>query len=588
MILKNLFAMGALATILGTSLHAQIIPDSRLTNWNPGVPDGIPDITANIVNAVSDFSAVNDSSADASVAIQNAMNSLNSSGGVIYLPEGKYRLDSQLTFNGDNIVIRGAGSDKTKLYSSYDGSSIAIINYNRGDYQNIISGATKGSKSIIVTDGSKFTIGQFAELQQDNDSDLMYTSSEWDQDWAANAVGQLFEVIAIDGNTINFRNPIHYEVRMDLNPQIRPQGFRKYCGIEDLYIEKPTVVNGYTIEIKNAANSWVRRIESNMTRKAHINFTTSIGIEIRENLFHHSWNYGGGGSGYGTELGMHTTDCLVEDNIFYHLRHAMMVHVGAIGNVFGYNYSFEAVQAEGGDELELNVGWDPPDISLHGHWAQYNLFEANKVVEVGIGDYWGPMGPGNTFLRNVVDGGQSGIAIIDASVDQNLIGNVADALNDDGNATGTITHGNDFGSGTQWDASISDHDIPISYYLNSKPWFWGTQSWPVTGTDYSGSEMIPAQKRWLAGSPFALDTGSITLNIKSSLKTELFNLQQNNKQLIISFNNFNNKAISVKLIGMNGEIVLSKETTNNELTIDLPTGINLLKINNETRLVSSY
>ena len=33
------------------------------------------------------------------------------------------------------------------------------------------------------------------------------------------------------------------------------------------------------------------------------------------------------------------TNCLAENNIFYSLRHAMVVSYGPIGNVYGYNYS---------------------------------------------------------------------------------------------------------------------------------------------------------------------------------------------------------------------------------------------------------
>ena len=68
--------------------------------------------------------------------------------------------------------------------------------------------------------------------------------------------------------------------------------------------------------------------------------------------------------------------------------------MGASGNVYGYNYSVET-QSEG--------TWTPCDISLHGHYPHMNLFEGNTVQEVDVSDYWGPCGPGNTFLRNRVE-----------------------------------------------------------------------------------------------------------------------------------------------------------------------------------------
>ena len=92
----------------------------------------------------------------------------------------------------------------------------------------------------------------------------------------------------------------------------------------------------------------------------------------------------------------------------------MMVHIGANGNVFGYNYSIEPYQNEGGN-------WTPCDISIHGHYPYANLFEGNIVQEITVADYWGPAGPGNTFLRNRVE--KEGITLEDSSNYQNFIGN---------------------------------------------------------------------------------------------------------------------------------------------------------------------
>ncbi len=154
----------------------------------------------------------------------------------------------------------------------------------------------------------------------------------------------------------------------------------------------------------------------------------TLGCEFRDSYFHHSFSYGGGGSGYGVSFGRHVTDALCENNVFNHLRHAMIIQVGAAGCVFGYNYSINPVQGDG--EVNHNQGWVPPDLSLHGRFAQMNLFEGNMVQEIGIADYWGPMGPGNTFLRNDVSG--KGVFLYDHSHHQNIIGNVSTDFSSDG------------------------------------------------------------------------------------------------------------------------------------------------------------
>jgi hypothetical protein len=235
----------------------------------------------------------------------------------------------------------------------------------------------------------------------------------------------------------------------------------------------------------------MRDCESENTFRAHVSGASSLRCEIRRNYMHHAHDYGGGGHGYGVTLGEHVTDFLMEDNIFVHLRHAMMVQVGASGNVYGYNYSVET-QSEG--------TWTPCDISMHGHYPHMNLFEGNVVQEVDIADYWGPCGPGNTLLRNRVE--SEGIDVDDYSHGQNVVGNELTSDPNDitvfASVQDTLLHGNYQDGSISWDPNISDHDIPDSYYHSSKPGFFECAPWPATGADLApDSEMIPAERRHL-------------------------------------------------------------------------------------------
>jgi hypothetical protein len=444
---------------------------------------------------VLDYGADPTGVADSKGAFDAAVAALPASGGVVFVPQGNYRLLSKWSIGKSNVVVRGEGPDKTRLLCAHGDTCIEVITYQRGVWQTLAGGYTKTSTNLLVADGTKFTVGKFAEVQQDNDPSLMYTQPEWNQTWASNAVGQLFEVAGIAGNHVYLRTPLHYDMRADLNPRIRPQGFVTRVGFEDFYIEK--LQSGQnTFLFRNSAYCWVRGVESYHTRGSHVGNDTTLGNEYRDSYFHHSFSYGGGGSGYGVEFGLHCTDGLCENNVFDMLRHAMMVHVGSAGCVFGYNYSVNPVQGEG--ETNLNQGWVPPDISLHGHWAQMNLFEGNVVQEIAIADYWGPMGPGNTFLRNRVAGDAAhheGILLRDHSHGQNLIGNVTPWWYDDGTSTNTLRHGEDVNGTLVWSAGITNHVIPASYYLNQKPAFFGKSPWPITGSDVSGDTLIPAQLR---------------------------------------------------------------------------------------------
>lgn len=498
------FAVMALLSVgvgLSTVQAGQgMIPSSRRINWQPGIPGGIPavPVVVNVKNAP--YNAVGNGVADDTAAIQNAINAVSGSGAVL-LPAGTYKITAKLAMKS-GVVLRGAGPDLTHLIVNHSSPAIEFLTYQRGAWQSLTGGYTKDSTVVTVANGSLFTVGKYAEIQQDNDPALMYTQSFWNQSWATAAVGQVFKVVAVNGNQVTLSPALHINYSAGLNPVIRPQGLLENAGVEDLHIKRLDTSENSIFVFQNTARSWVRNVHSELARKAHITVNTSLQLEIRDSYFDDATDWNAGGHGYGVELGLHTTSSLIENNIFRHLRHSMMVHVGANGNVFGYNYSREPYQNE-------NIGkWTPCDISVHGHYSYANLFEGNIVQEVGIGDYWGPTGPDTTFIRNRVE--SENIDLEDSSNYQNLVGNelvqgkiVWDLTSSyphliDPNTL--IIHGNRVQGTVTWDPNIADRAVPASYYLTSKPAFYGSGTWPSTGGDLpNGSN--PARDRYFGNTP---------------------------------------------------------------------------------------
>jgi hypothetical protein len=163
-------------------------------------------------------------------------------------------------------------------------------------------------------------------------------------------------------------------------------------------------------------------------------------------------------------------------------------------NVFAYNYSVDPFQNEGGT-------WTPCDISLHGHYANGNLFEANTVQEVDVSDYWGATGPGNTFYRNRVQA--EGIDVLDYSHGQNVVGNELgtglDVLTIDATVNDTFVHGNFQDGVVGWDPGVVDRTLSPSLFRTSKPDFFGSTPWPVTGADLVPTDgKLPAELRYRA------------------------------------------------------------------------------------------
>ena len=477
--------------ITGSEIFAQIIPDKQRISWKPGIPGGIPDIEGPVVNILN-YNADPKGEKDSRAALVNAINAVPSSGGVVFIPEGTYLISSAITISKSGVVIRGAGPDKTKLKMNGTGNSFNITLYERGTWQTIGADVPKNSSAIRVPNASLFRVGQFAEIQQANDPAKMYTNATWIQDWGENAVGQMFEIAEVAGDSIKFRTSAHLDYEKRLNVQIRP--LRKVTGVgfEDFYIEK-LVADGNTFHFVHAAYCWIRNVESAYTRFRHVGLNQSLGCEVRDSYFHHSFNYGDGGSAYGVDCLSHSTDNLIENNIFDHLRHSMMVHLGACGNVFGYNYSTRAVQ--GDNPNALNQGWVPVDISVHGHYPFMNLFEGNELEQAGLADYWGPSGPGNTLFRNYLT--RDGIYYQDHSHQQNFVGNITSKIENRGNTSrNAIVHGNVVNSVVSWDDSIPERELPHSLYLTERPHFMPDSIWPPFGPEIDKPAKLPAKDRY--------------------------------------------------------------------------------------------
>lgn len=99
--------------------HGQFLPDFSYAGYQRGekqIPDHPPGLIYDVTK--SPYGADDQGSSDATSAIQNAIDDAQSAGGgVVYLPEGTYRIDKPpLRVTASNMVIRGAGPQKTKLY----------------------------------------------------------------------------------------------------------------------------------------------------------------------------------------------------------------------------------------------------------------------------------------------------------------------------------------------------------------------------------------------------------------------------------------------------------------------------------------
>ncbi|MBT4138356.1 MAG: hypothetical protein HOE48_10585 [Candidatus Latescibacteria bacterium] len=290
--------------ILFWVINLSVIVEAEMNQhvrWTPGIPGGIPDV--DVVANVKDYGAVGDGMTDDAASFQKAIDAVDQ--GAVLIPAGDYVLKSGLEIN-KSVVLRGEGADKTRLlFDIADRAAINIAKYDRGEWMDVVDGHVFGSENVTVADGSVFKAGDFVEIQQENDPDVMYTDPKWNESWADDSVGQILRVEEVKGNTLLLDKPLYITFRAALKPKVRTQGFVERAGVEDLYIKLSSRGDPVTIGMRNTAYCWIRNIESDFTSRNHVGVSASYRCEIRDSYFHHSYEYGGGGHGYGVNLGKH-------------------------------------------------------------------------------------------------------------------------------------------------------------------------------------------------------------------------------------------------------------------------------------------
>ncbi len=471
--MKKLF-ITTLVSLFSFGNFSQTIPANRTVDWSlAGLTNGMQEHTT-VVN-ITDFGGIADGITTNNTAFSNALNALNNNPGVIFFGNGVYLFDQALTLP-DNVIIRGNSADSTTLRFAASGDLIRITGSIESQQINVLQDASKNQTYLVLETNHNLSSGDYLKLTLD---DVGYITSSW----ANRTVGQIIEISHVVNDTVFLRSPLRMDYPITLSPWVRKINPRKNVGIECLKVLRGTndAFQSDNIHFEYAVESWVKGVESDSCNFAHIGISNSSNIEVRNSFFHDAYSYGNGGKGYGIMIHMTSNECLIENNVFKKLRHAMILQAGANANVFGYNYSIEPYWTE----VSLPAT-SSGDMVLHGNYAYANLFEGNIGQNIVIDDSHGKNGPFNTFFRNRAD--LYGIFMNNnpASDMQNIVGNEVtntsftlglylifgtDHLLHGNNIKGTINP-----SGTQ---VLSD----TSYYLSEQPLFLsGTLQFPLIGT----------------------------------------------------------------------------------------------------------
>ena len=283
-----------------------------------------------------------------------------------------------------------------------------------------------------------------------------------------------------------------------------------WAGIEDLHVHTNYDFDGNSgnhINLFSVQNSWVKNIETSGFVGNNVRLMNCSHCEVRDSYIHNSYEevVEGDGTGaygiilFGAEQGADggSGSCvsnLVENNVVDWMRHALILLKNCSHNVYAYNFCWNNWSNTQSETHCFKL--HHPDYVDTTRIVTYTLGEGNACEMIGSSDRH----RNNTFFRNRAMGGNlPGISVVPymyaignelpekkySWAPNNVIGGLW--------KDNYIAHGNyvtDDGSGLQWDASISDHNIPNSYYLNEKPNWFGDLDWPCYGGD-----LMPGNKR---------------------------------------------------------------------------------------------
>ncbi|KAA3662630.1 MAG: hypothetical protein DWQ10_01975 [Calditrichaeota bacterium] len=430
---------------------------------------------------------------------------------ILFFSAGKYKLNKPLvlTPRDNGLIFQGEGAMTTRIEIKVGSQNAGIRLDGRtlGDPVMLTRDLAKGQDKIRDELKEKFNEGDWVHLCEENFDDGYRKSG----DTSGRYVGQVTQIVKMNSRTITLADAAAKSYSANNKLWLQKIEPIMNIGFENLkfYRNDGTAgsgADGNTFRLGLAVNCWFRGVNSELASRHHVNVQCSAHILVNGCYFHRARKYDVGSYGCGVVLGTSTSSCLVENNVFRRLRHAMLLGTGACSNVFAFNFSTEQHAT-----FHRIPYWDS-DLNLHGRYPFANLFEHNDVTFIETDNTHGNNGPFNTYVRNKVRGFRYKInakIALNKTPAVNLIGNESvrfgRAIISKGSGSDlatniygiyegkAITHNEAHKNKKAYDGAINEI---ASYYYESRPAFLPEKySWPALGPG-SSSHAIPAAARF--------------------------------------------------------------------------------------------
>lgn len=359
------------------------------------LPTAWPGDTFNVV----DYGAV-PAPADSRAAFVAAIAAASVAGGIVYVPDGEYRIVGRLQISASGVVLQGQSRAGTKLVFADDAlsgsQSLAFVGaaQNGGGGVAITTDVAPRSHVVTVTDASGLAVGDDVLIDHVITAGFIADhgmGGVWDDD-VNPALGQrkVFyrrEIVAIDGADVTLDAPIRYPLLQRDSPELRlDTGLLRECGLERLSINNavdPGVADvtprAHAIGMHHVTDCVIRDVgtydSSHAPTTDHlmsggIEIVGSKRVTVADSSIAHAQNHGDGGAGYGYEVSM-SSDVLFRDSHVEDVRHGFIQNwdFGTTGVVW--------LRCDAVDDVAINNGFAQAGRSeFHHRLAIANLFDS--------------------------------------------------------------------------------------------------------------------------------------------------------------------------------------------------------------------
>jgi len=339
---------------------------SRLPDFSwAGYRNGTAPPTAPPAANVHDYGAVGDGDADDTEAFLAA---IADTAGVLEVPAGRYRIEQPLKITKSDVVLRGAGPDRTTLFfprSLREAIGVGPFGGRHGwawgggwiwlegaaptatqPLATVVEPAERGSDRLRVASTANLTAGTRIRLVQYEIDDGSLTrhlhnghalgGKCWIEHPGTSVMDWTVRLAEVGDDWVRLEQALRIDVDPRWSPAIHPViPTVREVGIEELTIEFPeTEYAGHHLEpgynavyFSDVADSWVRNVRTIHSDSAlsfwHSRTSTATGLEVKGRSGH-----------YGINLAA-SQDCLVTDfEIANRSLHDLSVAMLANGNVF--------------------------------------------------------------------------------------------------------------------------------------------------------------------------------------------------------------------------------------------------------------